>query len=460
MSIPSLIRSPILLSLTLMLPAFPVNAVNWLMLQGTEPKNVTHRPFIFAQPSYTRDLSSEITAGSNAGKRAVPTMIAPWFDDDAGLHLRRARAGIRGNFTGIMQSDFTSKMNYFLLAEFAPNLITYEFLGSRERVLGPDHFSFTANHIDGARLRFGLFKTPGHEELYQGIVIQDYIEFTDFTARELLERFATGNTRASPSGGTNGNIGTPVDESQGFNAARDWGIQIFDSFKQDNWDFTYSFMLGRGAGIHESTRAQDPLEQYYYLSAEKDLPGGKGPWKHGMKYYAWLQKGVRVFETDPLQTEYDRMRYGLGVRSQGSLFGLDAVQRLDIAYTVADGMVFVGPAGAVSDGNLMFAAEEGNKSQALMIDYGYFLNSNWELMARWDKHELLYETDDVVWTQGDARDITTMTYGVQYYFSKKLILTFNFIDREVTAPNEAHAFVQNVVDSIDNRYALQLTWVY
>ena len=456
----SLFKNTSYLLLLLLLQPVPVMAVNWLMIQGTEPAKVTHRPFLFAQLSYSRDLSSEITAGPNAGKRAVPTMVAPWFDDDSALHFRRARVGIRGNFTGMMKNDFTSKMNYFVLAELAPNLLTYEFLGSRERVFGPDHFSITANHIEGARLRFGLFKTPGHEELYQGIVAQDYIEFTDFTARELLERFATGNTRASPSGGTNGNIGTGVDESKGFNGARDWGIQVFDSFKQDNWDFTYSFMLGRGAGIAETSRAQDPLEQYYYMSAEKDLPGGKGPWKHGIKYYAWLQKGVRVFATDPLHTEYDRVRYGLGMRGQGPLLGMEARQRLDIAYTVADGMVFVAPAGAVSDGNLMFAAEDGNASQAFMIDYGYFINSNWEVMARWDKHELLHETDDVVWTQGDARDITTMTYGLQYHFSKKLKLAFNFIDREVKAPNEPNLVVQNVVDSIGNRYALQLTWIY
>ena len=453
-------KFPILLLFVTFLLPYQVMAVNWLMLQGTESAKTTHKPFIFLQPSYTRDLSNEISAGPNAGKRVVATTVAPWFDDDSALHFRRARAGVRGNFTGMMHNDVTSKMNYFLLAEFAPNLLTYEFLGSRERVLAPDHISLTSNHIDGARLRFGLFKTPGLEETYQGIVAQDYIEFTDFAAREVLERFTTGNSRASPSGGTNGSIGTPVKESEGFNGARDWGVQVFDSFKNQDWDFSYAFMLGRGAGIHETERAQDPLEQYYYLSAEQDLAGGKGPWKHGMKYYAWLQKGVRVFETDPLQQEYDRLRYGLGMRSQGPLFGLKAKQRFDIGYMVADGMVFVGPAGGVSGGNLMIAAEDGNQSQAFSIDYGHFLSSSWELMLRWDKHELLNETDGIVWTQGDARDITSMTYGVQYHFTKKLKLAFNFIDKEVSAPNEPNPVVQNVVGSVGNRYTLQLTWIY
>ncbi|RDH85304.1 MAG: hypothetical protein DIZ80_02485 [endosymbiont of Galathealinum brachiosum] len=450
----------ILLFFIVFLFSLPVNAVNWLMLQGTEPEKVTHRAFVFVQPSYTRDLSGEITAGPNAGKPVVGTTVAPWFDDDSALHFRRARAGVRGNFTGMARNEFTSKMNYFLLAEFAPNLLTYDFLGSRQRVLAADHISVTSNHINGARLRFGLFKTPGLEETYQGIVAQDYIEFTDFAAREVLERFTTGNTRTSPSGGTNSSIGTPVTESNGFNGARDWGIQVFDSFKQQEWDFSYAFMLGRGAGIYESDRPQDPLEQYYYLSAEQNLEGGKGPWKHGMKYYAWLQKGVRVFETDPLQQEFDRLRYGIGLRSQGPLFGMKARQRFDVGYMVADGMVFVGPAGGVKGGNIMIAAEDGNRSQAFSVDYGHFVAPKWELMLRWDKHELLHETDDVVWTEGDARNITTMTYGIQHHFTKKLKLAFNFIDKKVTAPNEPNPVVQNVVGSVGNRYSLQLTWIH
>jgi len=449
-----------LITLFLLVQSSSVYSVNWLMLQGTEPPKVTHREFIFLQPSYTQDLSDKISLGPNAGKAAVPTTIAPWFEDSSRFHFRRARAGIRGNFTGVAKNKFTEKMNYFVLTELAPNLLTYDFLGDRDRQVAADHFSVTFNHIKGARLRFGLFKTPGLEETYQGIVAQDYIEFTDFAARESLERFATGNSRASPSGGINGSIGTPVTESQGFNGARDWGIQVFDSFKRDEWDYTYAVMLGRGAGIHESSRAQDPLEQYYYLSAEKDLPGGKGPWKHGVKYYVWLQNGVRVFESDPLQQEYDRQRYGIGARGQGKLFGLDNRQRLDIEFMVADGMVFVGPAGAVKGGDLMFAAEEGNKSQALSIDYGYFVTSKWETMIRWDKHELLNETDGVVWTEGDARDIKTMTYGVQYHFSPKMKLAFNYIDRTVTAPNESNVVVQDVVGSIKNRYSFQLTWIY
>lgn len=446
--------------LLLLIQSAPVFPVNWLMLQGVEAPNINHRLFVFAQPSYTKDLGSEISAGPNSGKRAASSTVAPWFEDDAKFHFRRARAGVRGNFTGLLENNFSSKMNYFVLAEFAPNLLTYRFMGPKKRKLALDHLSLTFNHIKGARLRLGLFKTPGLEETYQGVVAQDYIEFTDFAAREVLERFATGNTRMTPSGGSNENIGTPVNISHGFNGARDWGVQVFESFKQDDWDYSYAFMLGRGTGIHESDRVQNMLEQYYYLSAEQDLPGGKGPWKHGIKYYAWLQNGERIFSSDPQMQIFERKRYGLGVRGQGSLFSMKAKQRLAIDLMFADGMIFVAPVGAVKGGDLMFAAQGGNRSRALSIDYGYFIMPKWELMFRWDKHELLYETDDRVWTQGDARDIKTMTYGIAHHVNPKLKFTFNFIDRKLTAPYEDHPVVDNVLNSIGQRYSFQLIWVY
>ncbi len=449
-----------LLFIFLLVQISSVGAVNWVVLQATEPKKVIHRPFVFVQYSYTRDLGRDISVGPNAGKRASASTIAPWFEENSKFHFRRARIGIRGNFTGVMRNKFTQKMNYFFLTELAPNLITYDFLGDSQRAIALDHFSLTANHIPGARLRFGLFKTPGLEEVYQGIVAQDYIEFTDFAAREVLERFATGNNRATPSGGTNGNTGTPVKQSSGFNGARDWGVQVFNSFKDSDWDYTYSFMLGRGRGIDESAGANKALEQYYYLSAEQDLAGGKGPWKHGIKYYAWLQNGVRIFESDPLKTEYNRKRYGIGIRAQGALFGLKAKQRLDLALMFADGMVFIAPAGSVKGGNLMYAAQQNNRSRAISLDYGRFLTKHWEVMIRLEKHELLYKTDGVIWTKGDARTIDAVTYGLQYSYTPKQKLAINYINRTVTAPYEFNAVVQDVVASVGDRYSVQYTWIF
>jgi hypothetical protein len=84
-------------------------AANWLMLQGTEhPLMPAHRPWGFIQPAFTHDSSaalSGLTDGPpdfsvNNGERLAISSVAPWFDEAERLHLRRARFGIRGVFTG------------------------------------------------------------------------------------------------------------------------------------------------------------------------------------------------------------------------------------------------------------------------------------------------------------------------------------------------------------------------
>ena len=187
-------------------------AVNWLMLQGTEPPQIDYRRVAFMQPSITVDDSDAIALGPNAGKLAAPATIAPWFNNQERVHFRRLRVGVRGNVGDTADaSDFFGKVNYFILFELAPNLFTYDPFGERARPIGMDHLSLTFNHIPGARLRAGLFKMPGPEESYQGVINIHYNEFTFFTATQVLERFVTGNQRSSPSAGTNeGDVKLPI----------------------------------------------------------------------------------------------------------------------------------------------------------------------------------------------------------------------------------------------------------
>jgi len=168
----------------------PASAANWLMLQGTEnPKAPDHRLVGFIQPAYTKNLADPMTGlagplAANNGKVVAQNLVPPKLEDRSAFHVKRARGGVRGKLG--------DKFNYFVFVEVAPNNMTYDPFGDRARAIALDHFSITANHIPGARVRAGLFKNPGSEESYQGIATFDYIDFTDFTARENLERFMTG----------------------------------------------------------------------------------------------------------------------------------------------------------------------------------------------------------------------------------------------------------------------------
>ena len=153
--------------------------------------------------------------------------------------------------------------------------MTYDPFGDRARAIALDHLSVTFNHLPGARIRAGLFKTPGPEEALQAVHTLGYIDLMDFVGREVLERFVTGAAKSAGSPASP-ELGTPVNTAYGINAVRDWGVQVFDSFVQERWDLSYAVMLGRGEAISEIGGFNNPPELYLYSSAEYKLPGGWG----------------------------------------------------------------------------------------------------------------------------------------------------------------------------------------
>lgn len=473
----------------LLVPCTQSYAVNWLMLQGTEhPLAPEFKVWGFVQPAISYDTSHQLSnlsssPGSpdfslNNGERLAITAISPWYDDGSRLHLRRAKFGARGIFTGDWRNRFTAKLNYFSLFEVAPNLMTYKPFGERDRVIALDHLSLTFNHISGARIRAGLFKTPGPEETLQAIHTLDYIELTDFSAREVLERYVSGAEKpaGSPSSPS---LGVPSNTAYGINAVRDWGIQVFDSFKNKQWDFSYAAMLGRGEAIQQSNTIHDNLDLYLYASAEYDLPGGYGAAKHGLKFYSWFQEGKREFSTDSDHKEFDRIRYGIGARLLGRPFSAKHKYRFATELMFAQGMIFISPVGGVANGNLnngnlQIAAEDNNKSRAATLDFGFSPDSKWQFDVRLHQHNLLYQTAETV-NPGNERLLTETTLGVNYYFSRKLRLTFNYVLRKLEVPvsyisgngfpsitvsDDLSRNARIISNTVDDRLLLQLTWIW
>jgi len=459
------------------------SAANWLMLQGTEhPKKKGQRLFAFVQPAWTSNdgdkLEGLLGGGAvNNGSFAAPNTVTPDFNETEQVYLRRARLGSRGTFTGGFANSFTAKMNYFFLLALDDGLFNQDQFTTDRDPVTLDHASLTFNHIPGARVRVGLFKNPISEEIYQAVNTIDFIEFSSFGRTQVLENFYSGNaTPVGSVGGTTPAIGTPQRGAYGFSAARDWGIQVFDSFKVANksWDLSYAIKVGRGEAISRGNDSDNNNELYLYASAEKNLPGGRGPRKNGVKFYAWHQSGEREFYTDATNQEFDRSRYGIGVKGLGKFFGSKYKHRFAAELAYAKGMIFMGPAAGVA-GSLpvSFAVDEDNKSRGLQFEYGFYLNKNWQFDIRWNREQRLYSRADEI-NDGAEREITETTLGVTYHFTKKARLTFNYDFRDVDAPNNYNGDnglpggAQNVInnnvdivtDSIGDRVGLQLTYIF
>ncbi|UCB53767.1 MAG: porin [Thiotrichales bacterium] len=431
-------------------------SANWLMLQGTEAHKQGQAPrahvWGFIQAQYQYDNSDPSLAPNPAGGYVPPKLIGPNLDDQSQFNVNRARIGVRG--TGF---PLDSKVNYFILAEFGNNGITY---GDDGKHL--TDASVTFNHIPGARVRVGQFKYPGAEEGLQAIHVFDYINFTSVTNQLLLERFPTLNGESctttiddSVSPPTATTSCTPVVQNQaptptpnaGMNqfdssvgAFRDIGIQVFDMFKVSNWEHSYALMVGNGNGINSGDNDSNK-DVYLYWSSELVF-GGKGGRREGLKLFAWHQDGKRTKVDDRTQ-EQDRERSGAGVKYLKKPF------RATAEYMQGKGMIFQGQHRPAHMFNNLEAA-------GYYVEGGWYIGkTNFEIDLRWDS----YTRDENHPTSQPGHESTadTITLGGQYHFNKKTRVNLEYASRDYKSDTPA---VNTQQVGVDGRFAIQVTHIF
>lgn len=427
---------------TLLTCASAAQATNWLMLQGTEKDGQSERARVwgFVQPQYQSTDDTKLKAGPWSGQKAVFNQTGPDFTSET-FSIRRARLGVRG--TGF---PLDNKVNYFLLAEFGNNGITRA--GGQKGGVKLTDASVTLNHIPGARIRVGQFKTPGAEEGLQAIHVFDYVNFTNVTNGLLLERFVNSDgSQDGTANGPNGSVG----------AFRDVGIQLFDTFKFGSWEHSYALMYGNGNGIDRADN-DDNKETYVYWSSELVF-GGKGGRRQGWKMFAWNQDGKRTLKTGPTQVtgEFDRTRTGLGTTfRKGNI-------RAAFEYITADGMIFSGsdggalPGAKSNDGTLTASLnmEPTGDADGWYGHFGYAVLPDLELDLRYDVYNRMTDVS------AKERKFETVTLGAQYFFNKKSRFIINYEFRDGEAPNLAGSAPPNVIlDGLDDRLSAQLLVIF
>ncbi len=428
-------------------------AANWLMLQGTEPAG-TAKPvnvWGFVQVDYQKDTS---TANATGGY-IPPKLLGPNLTSQEAFNVSRARIGVRG-----LAMPIDDNVNYFILVEAGNNGANYS-SSTNNSVIKATDASITLNHVPLARVRAGLFKYPGAEEGLQAIQVFDYINFTEVTNQLLLERFPNRvNAAAANVLPCDPTVTTPTtcnlnafDRPVG--AFRDVGVQVFGSTMMGEWDTSYAVMTGNGNGLNFSDNDGN-RDLYLYLSTERVL-GGEGPFREGLKFFAWSQNGKRIFDGDFNGTyeTYDRKRQGVGIKY------LNKPWRFSTEYMKGTGMIWNGPDKA--NWNLVTAAANPNatdsglraKGTGWYVDGGYYIpNSNWQLDLRYDYYARLdgnlYQLDWKTWT-----------VGANYHINKRTRVTFNYATRDISAKNFAPGAGPNAnLDGIKDRYGVQLTAVF
>ena len=428
-----------------------VHSANWLMLQGTEPQGAAERAKVwgFIQPEYQQTDGTKLQAGPWSGQNAQFNLIAPQRQTDSTFNIRRARLGVRG--TGF---PLDSKVNYFLLAEMGNNGITRP--GGGNGAVRLTDASITLNHIPGARIRVGQFKTPTAEEGLQAIHVFDYVNFTNVTGQLMMERFFNGDgadTFVTPAGDS-GPGGDPNLANGPVSAFRDIGIQVFDTFKVSDWEHSYAVMIGNGNGIARSDN-DDNKDIYLYWSSEL-IYGGKGPRRDSLKLFVWNQDGKRTLTTSGAG-EYDRTRTGVGVTFRKAKYRAAAeyIEGEGMIQNGTDGGAKPGSASNVSGTTASVNVATNGEADGYYLHFGYAVLPKLELDIRYDVYNRV--TNVAV----AERTFDTTTLGAQYFFNKKTRATINYEIRNAEAPNLPSSAPPNqILDGIDDLLSLQLITIF
>lgn len=451
------------LSLALLVVCVRIDAADWLMLQGSEPetvvaegakvpyRNKVPKVWGFIQANYKQDRGD--VQISPAGFNQTPfSLLNPDLKDQSGFNVFRARLAVRG------MADNDNLVNYFFMTEFGNNAVN-NLAGHREVATYLTDASVTLKHVPYAKLRVGMFKTPGSEEGLQAVFVSPYIEFTTMTNQQLLERqiteVGTAETGAAAGGASSVHY-TSTRVDQPIAAFRDTGVQIFDTIPiTDSWTVTYAYMYGNGNGI--SMKASDKQRTHYgYLAFEDNFNDKRGYFHESIKFYGWLQDGERILLSNDgvttTEVNANRKRYGLGMTYYQN--GL----RFEAEYMKAKGMIFTGPKDTDADPlkeDWQFQYAVGDENTA---DGGY-VNLQYEIVPKKFEAFGRYDMMDRMPNDKKAqRKFKTATLGCSYRFKGATRIDFNYAFRDARAPGNANA--QRILDNMGERLSVQLTAVF
>ncbi len=455
------------------------HATNWFQLQGTEPSGVAapFHLFGFIQPTYEDAGGSAVTGLVGAGapfNGAVPKFneVAPQDTSASSFNMLRARIAVRGTVTPI-----SNQIDYFIMAEFGNNgyTTTGGSSGSTPRLTDA---SVTFNQIPGARVRVGLFKTPGPEEVLQGIPDFDYVNFTNVSQQLILNQFV-GSALAVPEAG-----GAYAVQSAPITAGRDQGIQVFDWFNNGPWQFAYAAMIGNGSPLYANATTNSS-DYYGRLQESYIFNHSKGPHQAGITAWVWEHLGHQTLNVDgPVgggftQQNYTYRRDGIGAQYRSGFMTPGAVRVTGEVMrgsgwilsqapfsSAAAGYTGAQPVCSVSAGANPLCTETlypgaNNQAAGGYIETGVFVTKHWDLEARYDQYNRLTNNP------GLERIFKTTTLGVQYYISPMARVTFNYAINRIDIPHlssvgpaAAQSNASAVAGARDNVISLQTTLMF
>lgn len=435
------------------------HAADWMSVQGLEPANAeAYKIWGFLQPTYTYIDSKPVTGLQGKpgittynNHQQIPNLVGPDLDSTQNIQLFRARLGMRGKLKPV-----DDRINYFLLLEAGRNGVT------RDQSVVLSDASMTFSYIPGMHLRAGLFKLPTGEEALSPVHVDyNYINFTNVTDGLLNERDMTAKAGTAPAGLAIGNV---MGSLSGF---RDIGVEAFNTFRHNRWEFGYAAMVSNGNNINFITDNNHHKDFTGRLQVSY-IFNGAGPGRQDVNAFIWHQEGKRTFNG----SDYNRMREGLGFKYLKDNLRLsgEAMRGAGMIYNGPNPPFVDIPTDSVPAPSDTIALQDYNKASGWYLEGGYKFLPQWRANIKYDVYNRLTNVEQAA----NERDFKTWTIGGEYLMSKSTHFTMTYEIRKAEVPNvqaiqvnaatntaaQAQSNALTIANNLGNRFAVQMTYIF
>ena len=440
------------------------NAANWFDIQTISlPEWGSGKLIGFVQPLYTDYTGSNLTASNNQTPKF--NLVQPTSNQTSDLFVQRARLFVRGSIN--------PDISYYVGTEMGQNGYDYSFGSYSPRLI--DANVVFSNYIPGIRLEVGNIRAPGPEGAMEG--------FMDFN---LLDMFPTGITQLMQPTFYNPSVAyaqithpintgqpyaVPAANVSGNNGFRYPGVQAEDWFMvAPQTEVAYGLMLADYGRLFDQGTSNGPiiagrLQASYLLDDPETIKSCdycKRFFRNDLTGFVWAQQAhpsIMGVESTMKRDGFG-MTFRDGYMQRGGL-NIKAEYFEGSGNIVAPAVFNTFPGAQTQLTNELVYIGSQNKASGYSASAGYFLDKNWELVARYDYYDRLPNLAD------QERIFKDKAVMAVYHMTPMNKIVVDYIDRSLGIPNPGaipagpqRALAESIAGSIGNQFDIWAVFAF
>ncbi len=440
------------------------HAANWFDIQTISlPEWGSGKLIGFVQPLYTNYSGTSVTAGPVHDQTAKFNLVQPTSNQTSDLYVQRLRLFERGSIN--------PDISYYVGVEAGQNAYDYSFGSYSPRII--DANVVFSNYIPGIRLEVGNIRAPGPEGAMEGFMTFNLLDMFPTGIAQLMQPTFYNPSVAYAQAANNpaGSYAVPAANVSGNNGFRYPGVQA------ENWfmvtpqtEVAYGLMLADYGRMFDEGTSNGPiiagrLQASYLLDDPETIKSCdycKRFFRNDLTGFIWAQQA----HPSIMGVESTMKRDGFGMTFRDGYMQHGAVD-VKAEYFEGSGNIVAPPVfntfpGAPNNlaNEIVYIGSE-NKAHGYSASAGYFLDKNWELVARYDYYDRLPNL------AAQERVFEDKAVMAVYHMTPMNKIVVDYINRSLGIPNPGaipagpqRTLAESVANSIGNQFDIWAVFAF